>query len=107
MNEQPRQVCLAGLWPTVADLATLRRAAIRSIIHELGSAMDTAKKALLEAEVAAAERRLERLKQSWADFHADDPTNKVRLDFLAQAIGEGEDLLRAAERALHVSLTPP
>lgn len=62
--------------------------------------MDRAREAVLRAEVAAAEQRVARLKEAWAQFYESDPANKVRLDFIAQAIGESEDLLRAAEAAV-------
>jgi hypothetical protein len=68
--------------------------------------MDKAKLALLSAEVSAAERRLERLKGAWVEFNETDPENKVRLDFIAQAIGEAEDALRNAERALRMLRDP-
>ena len=43
--------------------------------------MNRAREAILRAEVAAAEQRVERLKQAWAQFYESDPGNKVRLDF--------------------------
>lgn len=68
--------------------------------------MDRAREALLRAEVAAAQTRLNYLKNAWRELHEADPSNRTRLDYVAQSIGDAEDLVRGAERALHVYLAP-
>lgn len=68
--------------------------------------MDRAREALLRAEVAAAQTRLQSIKDAWCQLRDVDPSNRNRLEYLAQSIGDAEDLVRGAERALHAFLAP-
>lgn len=62
--------------------------------------MDSAKLGALRADVVAAERQLDRLKQSWADARHSDPLNTDRTDLISSSIEGAEDTLRVAKRAL-------